>query len=75
MQTIYIGKNFRKFDLAKNRIYKDRPTEKIKELEGAGYSLASKLFVDVDKLPAAQKALATKGTAIFSALKQLEGGK
>lgn len=75
MANIYIGQNFRKFDLHTNRIYKDKPQNKIDELKSAGYTLAGFLFVDVDKLPQAQKDLKTKGTPIYQAFQQLKGGK
>ena len=73
MQTIYIG-NSRKIgdiDLRKNRVYTDRPAELIKNLEDAGFQLASQLFVPVDELNAAQTELQKPGTPIFLANKQV----
>lgn len=73
MANVYIGQNFRKFDLHTNRIYKDKPQKKIAELKSAGYSLADFLFVEVGDLPQAQKDLQTKGTPIYQAFQQLKG--
>lgn len=75
MAEIYIGENFRKFDLHTYRIYTGRPKNKIAELKAAGYSLADFLFVEVGKLSQAQKDLKTKGTPIYKAVQQLKGGK
>lgn len=73
MAYVYIGENFRKFDLHKNRIYKEKPEKKIQELKSAGFSLADFLFVEVADLPQAQKDLQKKGTPIFQASNQLKG--
>ena len=73
MAYVYIGENFRKFDLHKFRIYVTKPEKKIAELKSAGYPLADFLFVEVADLPQAQKDLKTKGTPIFKAANQLKG--
>lgn len=73
MANIYIGNTIKKFALTKNKIYVQRPTDKIAELTAAGYTLAGYLFVPVAELPQAQKDILTPGTVIYQANAQLKG--
>ena len=69
MQTIYVGKSRKigDIDLKRNRIYLERPDKIIENLKEQGHSLADKLFVPIDKINDALKAVETPGTPEFIA--------
>lgn len=71
MAYIFVGNTQKKLNLTANKIYKELPTDKIKELEEKGYSLISQLFVKAEKLDNARNDLKKRGTILNEALKQL----
>ena len=71
--VIYIGptKKVGKFDLKHNRVYTDRPTSIIQELQGEGYKLIDKLFVPVEKVVEEEEKLHDTSSPVFLANKQI----
>lgn len=69
MQTMYIGKTKKvgDIDLKKNRVYLEYPAEIIENLKAKDLPLIEKLFVPIEKITEALKAVEKSGTPEFIA--------
>ena len=72
MSYIFIGNTVKRLNLTANKIYKDLPTDEIKELESRGLSLIKQLFVEPARLNKAKIEMNERGTALYEARRQLK---
>ncbi|WP_314905005.1 hypothetical protein [Selenomonas artemidis] len=72
-QVVYIGPNMLARGLKAFTIYKESPTEMLKELREK-YPLSDRLFVPVEELSGALAKVNEQGTPIFIAYNEILGG-